>query len=195
MSRRNVRESALKRRPAVAAALLSVLVCLGVAGRARAQATAKPKPPGIRHIEIVHFSHTDYGFTDHPDVCRELQRRFLDVALDTALATRDRPPEGDWLWVSRDAPLVTFGGQQVLARRRDAPKDTHRVLAMVFNNFWYTNFVGDQHGVMEFSFDLARHKKLDAPAERAQALVAEPPVLIQPSPAEDPVLIRRVYRP
>ena len=104
-------------------------------------------------------------------------------------------PGGDWLWVSRDAPLVTLGGQQVLARRRDAPKDTHRVLAMVFNNFWYTNFVGDQHGVMEFSFDLAWHKKLDAPAERARALVAKPLVLIQPSPAEAPVLIRRVYRP
>ena len=31
-------------------------------------------------------------------------------------------PQGNWLWVSRDAPLVTFGGQQVLARRKDAPQ-------------------------------------------------------------------------
>ena len=26
---------------------------------------------------------------------------------------------------------------------------------MIYNNFWYTNFLGDEPGVMEFQFDLA----------------------------------------
>ena len=34
-----------------------------------------PTPPAIKRIYIIHFSHTDVGFTDMPGVCRELQRR------------------------------------------------------------------------------------------------------------------------
>jgi hypothetical protein len=105
-------------------------------------------------------------------------------------------PEGRWLWVSRDAPLVAFGGPQVLAKRREAPRDVHRVLAMVFNNFWYTNFVGDSHGVMEFQFDLSWSPS-DGPAaeQRAETLLSEPTVLIQPALAEDPRVIHRLYTP
>lgn|GEM_PF-221738 len=108
-----------------------------------------------------------------------------------------RTPQGSWLWVSRDAPLVTFGGSQVLARRRDPPRDVHRVLAMVFNNFWYTNFVGDSHGVMEFQFDLCWRDKLqaaDAPA-LAETLLSEPQVLINPALQEDPIFVHRLYEP
>ena len=48
----------------------------------------------VQHIDLVHFSHTDYGFTDHPVVCRELQRRYLDIAVDGVLATCRKPAEG-----------------------------------------------------------------------------------------------------
>jgi len=73
----------------------------------------------------------------------------------------------------------------------------HRVLAMVFNNFWYTNFVGDSHGVMEFQFDLCWREKLDPVAveDLAESLVAEPQVLIQPGLREDPIFVRRLYKP
>jgi hypothetical protein len=106
-------------------------------------------------------------------------------------------PEGHWLWVSRDAPLVTFSEPQVLAKRTDPPRDMHRVLAMVFNNFWYTNFVGDSHGVMEFQFDLCFREKLDGVRveDLAETLVTEPQVLIQPALPENPIYIRRLYRP
>jgi len=105
--------------------------------------------------------------------------------------------QGSWLWVSRDAPLVTFGGPQVLARRTEPPKAMNRVLAMVFNNFWYTNFVGDSHGVMDFQFDLCWRPRLppaDA-APLAETLVSEPQVLIQPGLAEEAIPIRRLHRP
>ncbi len=107
-------------------------------------------------------------------------------------------PQGSWLWVSRDAPLVTFGGHNVLARLKEPPQDLHRVLAMVFNNFWYTNFVGDSHGVMEFQFDLQwTPGKLEPEAaeQRAASLWSEPQVLINPGLKEDPIVLQRLYQP
>ena len=65
-------------------------------------------------------------------------------------------PDGRWLWVSRDAPLVTFGASPTLAARTSPPEDVRKLRAMTFNNFWYTNFAADEHGIMEFQFDLVR---------------------------------------
>ncbi|MGD0577398.1 MAG: hypothetical protein ABSC08_00565, partial [Bryobacteraceae bacterium] len=39
----------------------------------------------IRHVDIIHHTHTDFGYTDMPSVCRDLQVRFLDAALQTCL--------------------------------------------------------------------------------------------------------------
>ena len=86
-------------------------------------------------------------FTDQlPGTCRDYFA--IDGWADYAT------PDGHWLWVSRDAPLVTFDGPQPLARRDRPPPRTGRLLAMIYNNFWYTNFLGDEPGVMEFQFDL-----------------------------------------
>ncbi len=107
-------------------------------------------------------------------------------------------PSGNWLWVSRDAPLVAFGAPQLLARRQDTPRESHRIEAMIFNNFWHTNFVADSHGVMEFRFDLIwsdRVRRPDEAAAVAEALLAEPQVFIQPGLKEDPIVIERLYRP
>jgi hypothetical protein len=107
-------------------------------------------------------------------------------------------PAGHWIWASRDAPLVTFGAPQVKARRTDAPKDVQRVLAMIFENFWYTNFVGDSHGAMEFQFDLAWRKELSTKSaidDFARTLVSEPQVMINPGLKEDPILLKRLYEP
>jgi hypothetical protein len=72
------------------------------------------------------------------------------------------------------------------------------MFAMVFNNLWYTNFVADSHGVMEFQFDLACEKNLsgDAAAEQlAESLLAEPQVVINPKEKENPLFLERLYRP
>lgn len=105
-------------------------------------------------------------------------------------------PDGHWLWVSRDAPLVTFGAEPTLARRQSAPQDVHRLRAMLLNNFWYTNFLADEPGIMEFQFDLVWRKNLDgSPADVARALVTEPVVLINPTAPEDPRVLKRLFQP
>ncbi|MBI4876401.1 MAG: hypothetical protein HY822_17335 [Acidobacteria bacterium] len=56
---------------------------LGGAALAAAEAPLK-----VRQVDIYHHSHTDVGFTDLPSVCRDMQVRFLDAALDACLANR-----------------------------------------------------------------------------------------------------------
>ncbi len=83
-------------------------------------------------------------------------------------------PEGHWLWVTRDAPLVAVGGPHVVERHQQEPADHRRILAMVFDNCWHTNFVADSHGTMEFQFDLVWRARLERPAELAAALSTDP---------------------
>ncbi len=107
-------------------------------------------------------------------------------------------PAGRWLWVTRDAPLVTFGDHQVLSRINAAPESPGRILTMVFNNVWFTNFVADSHGAMEFQFDFAWQDSNTAPidpAEQADTLLAEPQVVINPEPRESPIFMKRLHRP
>ena len=74
----------------LACALSAVLAGDGLAGDA----------PRIRRIELVHLSHTDFGFTDHPSVSRDLHVRYLDIALDAIAATRDRPEAERFRWTA-----------------------------------------------------------------------------------------------
>jgi hypothetical protein len=106
--------------------------------------------------------------------------------------------EGHWLWVSRDAPLVAIGEHNTLAKRTNIPEDTHRIFAMVFNNLWFTNFVGDSHGVMEFQFDVAWRKTLEgdrAAQDLADSLLVEPQMMVNPRLKENPIFLHRLYRP
>ena len=65
---------------------LACILVLTMGGACASQLVAQDHGAGdlpnsvIRHVDLVHFSHTDYGFSDHPEVCREMQRRGLDIA-------------------------------------------------------------------------------------------------------------------
>ena len=72
----------------------------------------------IRHIDLVHLSHTDVGFTDHPIICRELQRRYLDIAIDSVLATRDRPESGRFCWTAESTIGVDDWWRSATPERR-----------------------------------------------------------------------------
>ncbi len=83
-----------------------VAVCLMVAQLSAAAEEVAPVANVIRHIDIVHMTHTDVGFTDHPLVCREQQVRYLDVAIDAVLATPDAPPDAQFYWTAETTLAV-----------------------------------------------------------------------------------------
>jgi hypothetical protein len=115
------------------------------------------------------------------------------VAIDSWARYR-RDGAGDWLWVTRDAPLVTVGGPNTLARVT-RPEQPNRLLAMVFNNHWHTNFLANESGAMEFQFDLVWKEQISDPAALANTLITQPPVLVNPAAAEDPIVRKRLYVP
>jgi hypothetical protein len=86
-------------------------------------------------------------------------------------------PDGHWLWVTRDAALVAVGGTHVLELHQQEPPEPQRILAMVFDNTWHTNFVADSNGTMEFQFELVWQQAMPNPADLAEALVTDPMVL------------------
>ena len=102
--------------------------------------------------------------------------------------------DGDWLWVTRDAPLVAIGGPHVVERHQEEPAGVHRILAMVFDNCWHTNFVADSHGAMEFQFDLTWKEAIDSPTDTAEALAGEPIAFLNPAVKDSPAVIDRVFR-
>ena len=57
----------------------------------------------IKEVDLVHFSHTDVGFTDHPIVCRELYRRYLDMVIDTIEASGPRSAGERFVWTAESA--------------------------------------------------------------------------------------------
>jgi hypothetical protein len=102
---------------------------------------------------------------------------------------------GDWLWVTRDAALVSVGGPHTVEKRTTPPSDTHRLLAMVFDNFWHTNFVANSNGTFEFQFELAWRPKIEDPRRLAEALASDPVVSINRATRESPELLNNLFRP
>ncbi|MCZ7639453.1 MAG: hypothetical protein M5U12_27460 [Verrucomicrobia bacterium] len=107
-------------------------------------------------------------------------------------------PSGHWLWVTRDAPLITLDGPHPKSRITAPPPRTGRLLAILFDNFWYTNFQGDSPGVMEFQFDLVWRAELadDREADAlAQTLTTDPVIVLNPALPEHPLLLEHLFRP
>ena len=127
-----------------------------------------------------------------PNTCRDYVS--IDSWADYATA------DGHWFWITRDAPVVSFGGPQPLKHLEDAPPYPNQAYAMIFDNTWMTNFVADSHGIFEFRFDLV-WKDTDAiktakdAADLAETLLAEPQVIIQPGLKEEPIFMKRLYKP
>ncbi len=102
-----------------------------------------------------------------------------------------------WTWITRDAPLVSFGGPQTLKFLKAAPENPNKIYAMVFDNTWMTNFVCDEHGVFEYKFELVQGLPSDPKelAEHAETLLSTPQLVIHPDLEEDPIFMRRLHRP
>jgi hypothetical protein len=137
------------------------------------------------------FSSGGVPFTPYRDQLKGSCRDYFGIDGWAHYPTLD----GHWLWVTRDAPLAVVGGPHPLERHQSEPHDTHRILAMVFDNCWHTNFVADSHGTMEFQFDLVWNEKMAHPAELAEALAADPVVVVNPAVRESPALMKNLFRP
>jgi hypothetical protein len=105
-------------------------------------------------------------------------------------------PQGDWLWVSRDAPVLSLGAPNVWSRLTAAPEQTNRLLSMVFNNTWFTNYVANSNGVMDFQYDLVwRKQMIDDVSPVAESLVSDPVALINPAARENRFLLKDLFHP
>jgi hypothetical protein len=137
------------------------------------------------------FSNGGVPFTPYTDQLEGTCRDYYAIDGWANYAT----PHGNWFWVTRDAALVVVGGPHTLERRTTAPADTNRLLAMVFDNFWHTNFVADTHGELEFNFELAWRENIANPARLGDALASDPVVVVNPSTRESPELLNNLFRP
>jgi hypothetical protein len=102
-------------KPSAACGFLAVLLFTS-----SALGADSPAPPQyIQQLDLIHFSHTDYGFTDHPPVCRDMQRRYLDLALDAALATTDAPEGERFKWTTETTIAVEDWWNAARPERRE----------------------------------------------------------------------------
>jgi len=79
-----------------------------------------------------------------PETCRDY------YAVDGWVAYGTK--SGTWLWNGSDSALVTFGQPNDGLRLEKVPDNSNKLLAIVYNNIWDTNFLGDCPGNMEFNF-------------------------------------------
>ena len=98
----------------------------------------------IQQVELIHFSHTDYGFTDHPAVCRDMQRRYLDIALEAAEAASRAPDGARFKWTAETTVAVNDWWQSAAPARREQLLQAIRtgqieVTALPFNNTPFLN--------------------------------------------------------
>jgi hypothetical protein len=136
------------------------------------------------------FSNGGVPYTPYRDQLRGTCKDYFAIDGWADYAT----PAGHWLWVTRDAPLVAVGAPHVVERHQEEPADHRRILAMIFDNSWHTNFVADSHGQMEFQFDLVWRPSLDRPAAVAEALACETIVVANPATHEEPAVTERIFR-
>lgn len=98
----------------------------------------------IQEIEVVHFSHTDVGFTDHPEVCRELYIRYLDLAVDAVLDSTDKPEDQRFVWTAEATLPVDDWWQNAGPERRErfleaVHSGRLEITALAFNNTPFLN--------------------------------------------------------
>jgi hypothetical protein len=104
-------------------------------------------------------------------------------------------PQGQWLWVSRDAPVLSLGAPNVWSRLSAAPPNTNRLWSMVFNNTWLTNYPMNSNGVMDFQYDLIWKQQMDDESRLAESLMSDPVALINPAARENPILLEDLFQP
>lgn len=105
--------------------------------------------------------------------------------------------KGSWLWSSRDAALVCFGGNQFGAKKATAPENMNELCAMIYNNMWEVNVLNDCIGKMEFKFDIQWHEDDMTPRQLSDATrtyLLEPILFVNPATREDKHTYKHLHR-
>lgn len=92
----------------------------------------------VKRINIIHHTHTDLGFTDYHAIAREMHRRYLDIALDATVATKDLPPPSRFYWTAEATiPVADWWQDAPAAQRKQMLETIQRgqieITAMPFN--------------------------------------------------------------
>ena len=96
--------------------------------------------------------------------------------------------KGTWIWSSREAPLISFGSQQLAVKSMSPPKKMNTILALLYNNMWDVNYLDDCPGEMEFQFDLVWKDKITDSKQIpkiVQTYFLPPVVMLNPGTRED----------
>ena len=68
---------------------------------------------------------------------------------------------GSLLWSAKDSPLVCFGRPMYTERIKVLPDNMEDLYSMIFDNTWDTNFSADNHGTMEFTYNLIWKERIE----------------------------------
>jgi hypothetical protein len=52
----------------------------------------------VKTIDVINWTHTDYGYTEHPLIVAELHKRYIDIALDCAEQTKNNRAGERFTW-------------------------------------------------------------------------------------------------
>jgi len=101
-------------------------------------------------------------------------------------------------WISRDAPLVTFGElPEPLLRCTAPPEMMNSIYAMVYCNLWMSTINSNQRGIMEFSFDyvLGKCNADSSTTELAETILSEPVFINHAELQENELYLKYLHRP
>lgn len=80
----------------------------------------------VKTIDIINWTHTDYGYTEHPLIVAELHKRYIDIALDAAEQTKRNRPGERFTWTVEALDPFWKWWQETTAERRKKMTDCIR---------------------------------------------------------------------
>lgn len=97
---------------------IACMATLGLYAQKKVNATKQ-----IEYIDLVHLSHTDYGYTDNPDIAHELHERYIDIGIDAVLESVNDKTKPTFCWTAETLGSVYEWWQHATpARRKDLLK-------------------------------------------------------------------------
>ena len=72
----------------------------------------------VQYIDIINWSHTDYGFTDHPLIVSEFQKRYIDIAIDYVERSSGNKSGERFTWTVESLDPLFKWWQEASAERR-----------------------------------------------------------------------------